>query len=126
MDINQRKRIVLLVGAALCIIAAVVVVKLTQGDPSPAADSINTSIQRLRPRNVANDSTATPASSAANELILDIEHAMKAEDGWSGKEYGLLLNIKRLDAMRSELTPEQLQLLEYYKQQYPDWDEVDE
>lgn len=123
MYIDNRKFITMLIGLAAAIITAVIVLKVVPRDKMPSPDTISTNIDRRHPKTAA-DSTAT--LSEAELLIGDIEHSIHAEDGWSGKTYSMLLNIKRLDSMRDKLTPEQLELLESYKQQYPDWEEIDE
>lgn len=123
MYIDKRKLITMLIGLAAAIIAAVIVLKVVPAEKVPSPDTISTSIDRHHPKTVA-DSTAT--LSEAELLIGDIEHSIHSEDGWAGKTYSMLLNIKRLDTMRDTLTPEQLELLESYKQQYPDWEEIDE
>lgn len=123
MNIDKRKLLLLLIGLAACIITIVIVMKVAPSETVPTPDRVSNSIDRHRHR-AATDSTATGPT--AEELINDIERSIHAEDGWSGKTYGLLLNIKQLDDMREQLTPEQLQLLESYKAQYPDWEEIDE
>lgn len=123
MNIDKRKLLALLIGLAACIITAVIVFKVMSFDAVPTPVKVSNNINRHRHQTVA-DSTATGPT--AEELISDIEHTINAEDGWSGKTYSLLLNIKQLDSMRDQLSAEQLQLLESYKAQYPDWEEIDE
>lgn len=123
MNINKRKILVLLIGLAACIIATVIALKVGPSETVPTPDKVSNSIDRHRHKTAADSTAAGPT---AEELFNDIEHAINAEDGWPGKTYGLLLNIKQLDDMRDQLTPEQLELLESYKAQYPDWEEIDE
>lgn len=128
-EINKRKILVCLIGLAAAIVAAIVAFKMSS-TPNINKDAINTNINdSWRHKKGANDSTKveTPATDGVIEdLFADIEKARNATDGWPGMQYGLLLNIKRLDEMRHELAPEQLERLEMYKQEYPDWESVDE
>lgn len=130
MELTNKKRLLtILIGLAALIIAATLALKFSGNEAADKAP-INTSIiDSQRHKKAAPDSTSTANPAEAiliEEIIADIEKARNATDGWAGMEYGLLLNIKKLDGMRSKLTPEQLQLLEMYKQENPEWENVDE
>lgn len=130
MELTNKKRLLtILIGFATCIIVATLAFKFS-GNKATDKMPINTSIidsQRQRKAMPDSATTANPAEAAfIEEIFADIEKARNATDGWAGMEYGLLLNIKKLDGMRSKLTPEQLQLLEMYKQENPEWENVDE
>lgn len=128
-DSSKKKLLVVLLGLAACIIAAVVAFKFS-GSQADKAVPVNTSIidsQRQRRTTPDSATTANPSEAALiEEIFADIEKARNATDGWAGMKYGLLLNIKKLDGLRGKLTPEQFHLLEIYKQENPDWDSVDE
>lgn len=126
---NKRRLLVCLIGLLAAIVTAVVVFKISS-NPNINKDAINTNINdSWRHKKGTNDSTKVKKLSTDDEiedLFADIEKARNATDGWPGMQYGLLLNIKKLDMMGHELNPEQVERLEMYKQEYPDWESVDE
>lgn len=126
-DNSKKKIIVLLVGIAVAIVAAIVVFRVGS---APSRDAINTNINdSWRRAKGSKDSTSTEASAPSDEiatLFADIERARNATDGWPGMHYGLLQNIKRLDELKSQLDPEQTECLNMYKQEYPDWEEIED